>query len=115
VYVKNTVRPGVKFLEHASNDYIWIQLSKSFFGLNSDIYICFIYDPPEGTSFTKKLNYNILELVENDVIKYSEKGHIILAGDLNARTSNDLDFINMDSDKHLPLNDSRESGIDQWD
>jgi exonuclease III len=47
VYVRNSVRPGIKFLNHASDDFIWLILSKDIFGLHQDVYLCFIYDPPE--------------------------------------------------------------------
>ena len=52
VFVKTQLRTGVKFLEHQNNDYIWLKLCKSFFGLKDDIYmyICFIYKPPPPLS-----------------------------------------------------------------
>lgn len=62
-----------------------------------------LYDPPENSTFSKKLDYNILELIESDVIKYSEKRKIFLTGDFNARTATENDFIQLDSDKHIPL------------
>ena len=34
VFVKTQLRTGVKFLEHQNNNYIWLKLCKSFFGLN---------------------------------------------------------------------------------
>jgi hypothetical protein len=39
VFVKTQLRTGVKFLEHQNNNYIWLLLCKSFFGLKDDIYI----------------------------------------------------------------------------
>ena len=103
IYIRNHVRAGVKFLTHASNDYIWLKLCKSYFKLHDDLYICFAYIPPGNSSFSKKLDYDILELIENDIVKYSQLGHILLAGDLNSRISQENDFIISDSDKHIPL------------
>ena len=74
VYIRDTIRPGVKFLNNRCNDYIWIKLDNSFFGLLEDIYVCFIYNPPENTSYSKNLEYNILDLVEEDIINYSTSG-----------------------------------------
>lgn len=34
VYIRDIIRPGVKFLEHSSNDYVWLSLDKSFFWFN---------------------------------------------------------------------------------
>lgn len=97
VFIKDFLRPGIKFLEHKTSDYIWLKLDKVFFGLIEDIYLCFIYDPPEGSSYSHTLEENILDLIENDIVKYSNLGHIILAGDINARTgSGTHDFIQFD-------------------
>ena len=60
--------------------------AKIFFGLHEDIYLCFMSVLPEYSSFSKIINYYILELFETDVLKYSQLGKTILAGDLNART-----------------------------
>jgi hypothetical protein len=49
------------------------------------ISICFIYKPPEYSSYSRKLQDDILELIEKDISKYSNDGKIILTGDLNAR------------------------------
>ena len=79
-------------------NYIWLKLCKSFFGLKDDIYICFIYNPPEYSSYSRKLQDDILELIKKDIYKYSNDGKIILAGDLNARTgTHALDFIPADN------------------
>ncbi|XP_071177865.1 uncharacterized protein [Mytilus edulis] len=106
VYILNTIRPGVKFLEHATNDFIWLKLDRTFFGFQEDLYICFVYNPPENSSYYRKLDYNILEMIENDIVKYSQSGKIMIAGDLNARTACEIDHIQMDSDKHIPLFDN---------
>jgi hypothetical protein len=39
-------------LTHKSNDYIWLQLTREFFNLEKDIYLCFIYDPPGNSTYT---------------------------------------------------------------
>jgi hypothetical protein len=107
VFVKTQLRTGVKFLEHQNNNYIWLKLYKSFFGLKDDTYTfaCFIYNPPEYSSYSRKLQDDILELIEKDISKYSNDGKIILAGDLNARTgTHALDFIPADNTiKNIPI------------
>ncbi|CAG2216007.1 unnamed protein product [Mytilus edulis] len=108
ILVKNEIKSGVKFLEHSNNDYIWLKLSSSLFNLPEDIYLCFIYDPPENSSYTHSLNEDIFDLIEKDIAMYSTLGKIVLAGDLNARTgSGELDFIDNDSqDNLIPLYDN---------
>ena len=107
IFVRNEIKAGIKFLEHSNNEYIWLKLNSSFFNLPKDIFLCFIYDPPENSSYTHSLNEDILELIEKDISKFSTCGNIILAGDFNARTGNDEpDFNSNDSADLIPLYDN---------
>ncbi|CAC5363067.1 unnamed protein product [Mytilus coruscus] len=47
-----------------------------------------------------------VEMIEKDAIEYMKKGEIIQAGSLNARDAEASDYIENDSDKHLPLYES---------
>jgi hypothetical protein len=47
------------------------------------------------------IDYDILELVEKEITKYLHQGQIIIAGDLNARTANENDYIVHDTSKHI--------------
>ena len=44
------------------------------------LYVLFVYDPPENSTFTKRIGYEILDLVKNDILKYSREGNIMIAG-----------------------------------
>lgn len=93
VYVKNNIRKGITFLTRKYNDYIWLQLTREFFNLEKDIYLCFIYDPPGNSTYTHSLEENILDILEEDITKYAVDGDIILMGDINARTGDqETDF-----------------------
>ena len=70
-----------------------IKLCKSFFGIQEDIYLCYLYNPPENSSYTQSLETDIFEIFENDIVNYSEKGKILIMGNLNARTGQGSDFI----------------------
>ena len=65
-----------------------------------------MYNPPANSTYTQSLQEDIFDLIENDLAKYSEKGHILIMGDLNARTSDDNDFIQ---------NDSNDNTVSQYD
>jgi hypothetical protein len=65
------------------NDYIWLQLTREFFNLEKDIYLCFIYDPPGNSTYTHSLEENILDILEEDITKFAVDGDIILMGDIN--------------------------------
>lgn len=114
IFVKDELKPGIKFLEHANNDYIWLSLSKTFFSLNEDMFICFIYNPPSCTNYSQSLQEDIFSLIEKDITFYSKKGTIILAGDLNARCcSLEQDFIvNEAFNEDIPLFEGYTPDID---
>ena len=73
-------------------------MSKSFFQLEKDLYICFAYIPPENSSYYKARNVNTLEMIEEDIVSYSRGGSLCVIGDLNARTNSSVDFIENDSE-----------------
>ena len=82
---------------------MWVCLKKSFFQLEEDIYICFIYIPPVNSTFTNSQDNNSFELLENDVCKFKSKGRVVLMGDFNSRTSTSPDFNVTDDDKYTPV------------
>ena len=104
ILVKTEIRPGVKYMDQCNSDFIWLKLCKNFFGLIDDIYLCFMYNPPAYSSYTKSLQYDIFDMLEKDILNYSLKGKILLMGDLNSRTAEENDFIQNDHyDCNLPL------------
>lgn len=112
IYIKNYIRKGGKFLEHETSDYIWLKLDKSFFGISRHIYICFLYDPPAESTYSRQFDADIFSLIEKDISKRSKDGDIILAGDFNARTGDEPDLIRGDSSNHTPLFNSYSPDID---
>ena len=100
VLYKESLKPGLKFLQHKNNDYAWIKLSKHFFNISKDTYMCVAYIPPENSPVYKARGQNTLEFIEKDIMYYYNLGSVILVGDLNARTGTELDFIENDVEKH---------------
>lgn len=105
ILFKPQLREGLKFFPARNNDYIWIKLDKTFFNRNHDIYICAAYIPPPNSTYTKRLEENILDCIETDIYKHKALGEIILLGDLNGRVGTLSDFIINDDDQHVPLGD----------
>lgn len=62
--------------------------------------------PPANSTYTRHLPYDILELIEKDLLYYKEKGDVLICGDFNARNADKLDVITDDTPKYLPLFDS---------
>jgi hypothetical protein len=105
ILIKQTIRKGVKFIDSPSPNFQWILLKKDFFGFKKDMYVCFMYDAPSRSSYTVKQPGDILDSVERDIACFSQKGDVVLFGDVNARTGLLDDHITDDEDYHLPLQD----------
>ena len=60
--------------------------------------MCGAYIPPEKSNYFEN---EIFEELENDLILFLSKAHVILIGDLNARTSKFDDFISSEGSDHI--------------
>ena len=92
IFIKNTISVGVQILNELDGDKIWIKLLKEFFGAEKDIFICFCYVPPRTSTYKRNLRYDCFQLLENEISRYKQKGYVVLAGDLNAKTGNALEY-----------------------
>ena len=98
VLIKNNIAKGVSKLKSASDDSIWLKLDKNFFGLEKNLYLCCCYLIPQNSSTLTWNDINNCEILETEVLSYSNFGHVLICGDLNARTSNLKDYTINDND-----------------
>ena len=99
---------GVKTVETDPNGFIWVKLDQSYFNLDTDVFICFVYIPPCDSVYFKLHETDFFSQLESGIRKYSEAGSVSVIGDLNARTSTNDDFAQSSDDyiNFLPtLND----------
>ena len=103
ILLKQSIKKGIKLSKSNNNDYVWLTLSKHFFGFAEDLHICMAYVPPPESTYSKSLKQDILDNIETDICKHKTLGNVLLMGDLNGRVGKEMDFIQSDSDKHLPI------------
>ena len=106
IFRKTIIKDHIKIIQGMHKDFLWIKFEKDFFKLKNDLYLCAAYIPPSNSSYTQKLDHDLTDLIEKDLLVYKQKGDVLILGDLNARTSNKDDFITNDNSNHLPLFDS---------
>jgi exonuclease III len=104
VYIKESIAAGCKQIFSKSEDVIWTRFDKSFFGLERHIYICTAYVVPENSSVYSHPKFNdTLKTVSIEIGQFSKNGDVILSGDFNAYTKEELDYIQSDDkDAFLP-------------
>ncbi|CAC5360011.1 unnamed protein product [Mytilus coruscus] len=106
IFDKNTILPGIEILKNTSLDYQWVKLDKKFFNFAKNILLCLAYIIPASSSYIFQSDDDPLATIEKDIINYfAERGHIVLCGDLNARTGSELDFIENDTYDPFAMDD----------
>ena len=76
-----------------NEDIIWIKIKKEFYNEPEDIYLASLYlNPVKG----KNENFRRFLQLSNEIMSFQKKGNVILVGDLNARTNNTKDYIELD-------------------
>lgn len=96
ICIKNSIKPGIKFLPITSSEYMWFKLDKKFFNLSDDIYAACVYICPENSSYANKTD-DVMEALELDLATYSKDGNCLICGDFNGRTCTEPDFCDNDA------------------
>ena len=86
ILYKQEIKPGITKITTNNTESLWVKLDKYFFGLHKDIYLACCYIPPSD-SFIHK-NYDMFDILNNEIIQFSHKGNIVILGDLNSRIGN---------------------------
>ena len=102
LFIRKSIKEGVKVRDIFDDDALEITLQKKFFGLQEDIKILFIYASPLNSSYTKSRTSNIWEMIETRT--RDEGSQYIIMGDMNGRTGIGEDFVRDNTDKHSPIN-----------
>ena len=106
--INNDIARGVKLVTSTIEDVIACKLDKTFFKLDSDIFIVNSYVKPANTSSKNSHLSGLDTLHELDSLLNTllGKGLVITCGDFNARIGREIDFIKEDKcghDSFVPL------------
>ena len=95
IYIKEDIYRGVKLVKNELDCIVWLKLDKFYFGQNDDIYLGIAYIVPENSPIHALYNTDLFQTLEEDIMFFSDKGCVFLAGDLNARSSNKRDYVDL--------------------
>ena len=85
---KTHLSKGLSKIPSKHKDFMWVKFDRNFFNMTNDLYIINCYIPPEDSVVHIDTSYDILEVLFEEVSKFSRLGYVGIAGDLNARTGN---------------------------
>ena len=95
VFIKKCLNKHVSIVQQLDEDILWLRLSKLVTNYEQDLYLCCTYLSPRSSTRYMGDAKRKLELLYEDVVKYRAIGHVMIIGDLNSRTSNLNDFIDI--------------------
>ena len=66
LFIRRTIKKGIKIGKQWDQDCFEIKLEKKFFGLNRDVNIVFTYASPINSGYTNSRTANIIDKLESD-------------------------------------------------
>ena len=76
----------IEVVKAYNGDFLWIKLNAKYFDFSNDVYICIAYVPPENSPIWQRAMFDPFDLLEQDIVRFSSRGTVIVGGDFNART-----------------------------
>ena len=95
VFIRNELVQRVKLIESSSDYVLWLQVSETQHNKINEAMLGVVYQPPESSRF---LTEDEQELLEVEITSMCISNEVVyLVGDMNARVSNENDFIDADT------------------
>jgi exonuclease III len=113
VYYRAEFDKSISVMKSNHGDQLWIKLDRDYFGLERDLFIATVYIAPANSPISTKRDFDPFDVLKSDIMRYSQMGDVMLAGDFNARTGriSDCPIWNESDERHCPLNDVYEPGM----
>ena len=105
-YIRNELVTDKTLFLQDSDDILWLKLDGNLFNLSDDVFLCLIYNVPEGSSRQGLLdNMNLFDRLSDHMIHIKNltdnKCQFLVCGDFNARTSDLADYVQDDTAVHI--------------
>ena len=100
IAIKQRIFNKLEILQnHSNSEIVWIKFKKEFVTLEDEtVYLCLPYLAPVRSMWAAKQSTELVQKFKADVLMFSKRGSLIIAGDLNARTDVLNDFF-MEADE----------------
>ena len=106
IYYKKELQNNLTFLEKSSENILWVKIAKGYLHADKDVYLAGVYNSPKHSNYTKENNCNVIDILREQLSKFSSSDIIFIGGDFNSRvgtrddliieSENDLDYLPQD-------------------
>ena len=96
VYMKNKVVIHTHLIKTSYDTYMWFKIDSVSLQRDKDMFLSFCYIPPSNSRYYDVYDVNIFDEIENDIAHYATEGTVALFGDMNFRTSCEIEMIEND-------------------
>ena len=92
-YFHNKLNKVVSVFDKSNENILWVKIGKNPSNNKNNTYIACVYNSPKNSIYTKENECNVLQLIEEQLAKFSESDQVIIGGNLNSRIGTEADFI----------------------
>ena len=106
LFYKNKFHKNISITK-TTQHFIWFKIENRFLNSVKNIYVCGVYIPPCNSKY---FDNEIFDQLEQDIVRFSSTGSIILMGDFNSRTGKYSDTVSKEGNSIIS-NDQSESAF----
>ena len=96
VYIKDSIRKGVSIVRNEVDCIVWLKFDKGFFGLSENLFLAALYFAPENSPSYDLYDGDLFQILQNDVMHFSDTGSVFITGDTNSRVGLKWDYVERD-------------------
>ena len=83
----------IRLYDKTSENIIWLKVSKGVVSSTKEVYIAGVYNSPENSTYTKKDDFNALDILRQQLTKFQSSDLIFIEGNFNSEVGTVPDFI----------------------
>ena len=93
LYFGDYLTDKIKIMEQKQCGILWVKILRDIFEFNEDVYMCHIYNPPQGSKVINHEDIDFFEVLEQGIVTYKTLGKIFITGDFNSRSADESDIL----------------------
>lgn len=93
VIYEKWLNPHIEIINCCADSMIWIKISNDIMSDSKYLYLCSMYMPPDNNRCYQKYEYDVFEVLQEQIEHYCVLGNTVVIGDLNGRIGKENDYM----------------------